>query len=66
MKFSKREIETLKEILKKIESSQKQEKVMISTRRKSQLKGKTINKRIQKKKKPNPSRKITKKRASIR
>ncbi len=66
MKFSKREIETLKEILKKIESSQKQEKVMISTRRKSQLKGKTINKRIQKKKKPNTSRKVTKKRASIR
>lgn len=67
MKFSKREVETLKEIIKKIESAQNQEKVRISNRRKSQLKGKTINKTIQKKKKPiRQNRRPTKKRSSIR
>jgi hypothetical protein len=67
MKFSKREIETLKEIIKKIENVQKEEKIRISNRRKSQLKGKTINKIIQKKKKPvKKNTRQTKKRSSIR
>ncbi|MDX1595914.1 MAG: hypothetical protein R3327_03140 [Nitrosopumilaceae archaeon] len=51
---------------KKLESIQKNEKIRISSRRKSQLRGKTINKRITQKKKPSPNRKVTKKRASIR
>lgn len=52
MKFSKREVNALKEIIKKIENANKQEKIRVSARRISQLKGKTINKIIQKKKKP--------------
>lgn len=51
---------------KKLKHNQKQEKITISTRRKSQLQGKTINKRITKKKKPISNRKITKRRSSIR
>jgi hypothetical protein len=67
MKFSKQEIDTLKEIIKKIENDSKQEKIRISARRISQLKGKTINKIIQKKKKPiRQHRRPGKKRSSIR
>ena len=67
MKFSKREIETLKEIIKKIENVQKQEKIRIINRRKAQIKGKTINKITQKKKKPvRKNIRSTKKRSSIR
>lgn len=67
MKFSKHEIDVLKEVIKKIEDARKQEKIHISSRRKSQLKGKTINKTIQKKKKPaRRNRRVTNKRSSIR
>ena len=66
MKFSKHEIDVLKNIVKKIEEVQNKEQIRISQRRKSQLKGKTINKLTQKKKKPiRQSRKVTKKRSSI-
>ena len=66
MKFSKHEIDILKNIIKKIEEVQNKEQIRISQRRKSQLKGKTINKLTQKKKKPiRQSRKVTKKRSSI-
>lgn len=66
MKFSKSEIGVLKNIIKKIEEDKNKEQIRISQRRKSQIKGKTINKRIQKKKRPvRQSRKVTKKRSSI-
>ena len=67
MKFSKIEIDFFNQLIKKIEEEkQKKEKIRISQRRKSQLKGKTINKQIQKKKKPTrQGRKITKRRSSI-
>lgn len=66
MKFSKHEIGILKNIIKKIEDSKKVEKIHISARRKSQLRGKTINKRIQKKAKPSLKKRPDKKRSSIR
>ena len=67
MKFSKIEIDVLNQILKKTEQEkQKQEKIRISQRRKSQLLGKTINKQTQKKRKPiRHVSKVTKKRSSI-
>jgi hypothetical protein len=50
-----------------MEQQRKHEKIRISQRRKSQLKGKTINKGIKKRKKPvREGRRVTKKRASIR
>jgi len=55
-----------KEKQQKLEKIQKDEKTRISSRRKSQLEGKTINKTIKQKKKPSPNRKVTKKRSSIR
>ena len=66
MKFSKHEIDILKNIIKKIEDERKYERIHISVRRKSQLKGKTIHKRIQKKSKPSLKRRQSKKRSSIR
>lgn len=51
---------------KKLENIQKNEKIRISSRRKSQLKGKTINKKIMKREKPASSSKVTKRRVSIR
>ena len=49
MKFSKQEINVLKNIVKKIEEDKNQEQIRISQRRKSQLKGK-YNKQINPKK----------------
>lgn len=55
-----------KEKQNKLETIQKNEKIRISSRRKSQLQGKTINKTIRQKKKPPSNRKVAKKRSSIR
>ena len=50
-----------------MEDSRKEEKIRISSRRKSQLQGKRINKGIEKKKKPvRAGRKVTKKRSTVR
>ncbi len=67
MQFSKKELDTLKQIIKKIEENKHKEKIRISVRRKSQKKGKTINKGISKRKKPIRSmRRQSKKRVSVR
>jgi len=67
LKFSKKEVEALKVILKKMEDTRKEERIRIASRRKSQLQGKRINKGIEKKKKPiRTGRKITKKRSTVR
>ena len=67
MRFSDNEIKVLNSILKKIEEDKKKDKIRISQRRKSQIKGKTINRQIQKKNKPiKQNRKSAKKRSSIR
>lgn len=67
MKFSKKEVEALKIILKKMEDTRKEERIRITSRRKSQLQGKRINKGIEKKKKPvRAGRRITKKRSTVR
>ncbi len=55
-----------KEKQQKLETNQKNEKTRISSRRKSQLKGKTINKQITHKKKSSPNRRVAKRRSSIR
>lgn len=55
-----------KEKQSKLENIQRNEKIRITSRRKSQLHGKTINKKITQKKKPSSNRKVTKKRSSIR
>ena len=53
MRFSKIEIDILNNAIReREEEKQEKEKIRISQRRKSQLKGKTINKRIQKMQKP--------------
>lgn len=67
MQFSKKELDTLKKILKKMEEDRNKEKIRISARRKAQLKGKRISKGISKRKKPiRPMRKAAKKRVSVR
>ena len=66
MRITKNQIKTLKELVEKLEQDQKREKIRITSRRKSQLRGKTINKRIQKRKKPITTRRPAKKRSSIR
>jgi hypothetical protein len=67
MQFSKKELDILKGIVKKMQVERNQEKIRISARRKSQLKGKQISMGISKRKKPiRTMRKSTKKRASIR
>jgi hypothetical protein len=67
LKFSKKEVEALKIILKKMEDIRKEERIRIASRRKSQLQGKRINKGIEKRKKPiRVGRKITKKRSTVR
>jgi hypothetical protein len=67
LKFSEKEIQTMKIIVKKIQDLQNEEKLRNRNRRKAQLKGKTITKVIQKKRKPvREARKVTKKRSSIR
>jgi hypothetical protein len=67
LQFSRREIETLRSIVKKIEENKKQEKIRIQQRRKAQLRGKTISRLIGKARKPTRAkRRVTKKRTAIR
>jgi len=66
MKISKKELDTLARLLKKMEEDRRREKIRISQRRKSQLRGKTISRIIQKRRKPSMRRRPAKKRASIR
>ena len=66
MRVSKKDIAVIARLLKKMQEDQKNEKIRISQRRKSQLRGKTISRIIQKRKKPSMRRRPAKKRASIR
>lgn len=66
MKLSQTEIDALKSILKKIDDEKKNQKIRIDSRRKSQLKGQTVVKLIQKRRKPFTKRKASKRRSSIR
>jgi len=66
LRFSKKEIETLARVLKKIEEGQKYEKIRIRQRRKAQLRGKTISRITQKRRKYMVRRKAAKKKSSVR
>lgn len=58
MKITKKETETLRKILEKIEDDQKKEKMRIKDRRKMQKQGKSLNKgKVHKQKKPSRSQK---------
>lgn len=58
MRFTKKETESLKTILKKIEAEQKKEKIRIKERRKMQKQGKSLNKgKVRKQSRPARSRK---------
>lgn len=58
MKLTKKETESLKVILKKIEDEQKKEKMRIKERRKMQKQGKSLNKgKVRKQSRPTRSRK---------
>jgi hypothetical protein len=66
LRFSRKEIETLSRVLKKIEEGQKYEKIRIRQRRKAQLRGKTISRITQKRRKYVVRRKAAKKKSSVR
>lgn len=66
LRFSKKEIETLSRLLKKMQGDRKHEKIRIGQRRKAQLRGKTISRIIQKRKKYTVRRKAAKKKSSVR
>lgn len=66
MRISKKDVDALERLLKKIKEDKKNEKMRIKQRRKSQLRGKTISRIIQKRRKPTPRRRPAKRRASIR
>lgn len=58
MKLTKKETESLKVILKKIEDEQKKEKMRIKERRKMQKQGKSLNRgKVRKQSRPTRSRK---------
>ena len=58
MKLTKKETETLRKILEKIEDDQKKEKMRIKDRRRMQKQGKSLNKgKVRKQKKPMRSQK---------
>ncbi len=58
MKLTKKETESLKAILKKIEDEQKKEKMRIKERRKMQKQGKSLNKgKVRKQSRPTRSKK---------
>lgn len=66
LKISKKEIQTLRSILKKLEEQQNHEKIRIKGRIKAQKQGKTITRTINKRNKPiREKRRVTKKRSSI-
>jgi hypothetical protein len=59
MKLTKKEIETLQIILKKIEGDRKKEKMRINGRRKLQKQGKSLNKgKVKKQARPVRSKKL--------
>jgi hypothetical protein len=66
LRFSRKEIETLSRVLKKIEENQKYEKIRIGQRQKAQLRGKTISRITQKRRKYMVRRKAAKKKSSVR
>ena len=68
MKLTKKEIETLQILLKKIEDEQKREKMRINGRRKLQKQGKSLNKgKVSKQTRPVRSKKIvTRRRSSLK
>lgn len=66
MKLTKKEIETLKIILKKIEENRKKEIMRINGRRKLQKKGKSLNKgKVKKQTRPIRSKKLIVRRRSL-
>ena len=66
MKLTKKEVETLKIILQKIEDDQKTEKMRISGRRKLQKQGKSLNKgKVPKQSRPARSKKLIVRRRSL-
>lgn len=66
MKVTKKDIFVLSLLLKKLKEDMKNEKTRIKQRRKAQIRGKTINKIIQKRKKYTVRRRPAKRRTSIR
>ncbi|NIP61516.1 MAG: hypothetical protein GWN01_05280 [Nitrosopumilaceae archaeon] len=68
MKISKKEIDGLRSILKKIENEEKNQKMRIKGRTKMQKQGKSLNKgKVRNRQKPvRKHRKVTKKRSSIK
>lgn len=66
MRISKKEIDALTRLLEKLREDMKNEKIRIGQRRKSQIRGKTINKITQKRKKYTVRRRPAKRHSSIR
>ncbi len=66
LRVSKKEIETLSRLLKKMEEDRTHEKIRIRQRRKAQLRGKTISRITQKRRKYTVKRKTAKKKSSVR
>lgn len=66
MRISKKEIDALTRLLEKLREDMKNEKIRIGQRRKSQIRGKTINKITQKRKKYTVRRRPVKRHSSIR
>jgi len=66
LKLSKKEIDVLKHLVEKLEEDRRHEQIRISQRRKAQIRGKTIARITQKKKKYTVRRRPAKRRSSIR
>ncbi|HEX9844928.1 MAG TPA: hypothetical protein VGA92_00520 [Candidatus Nitrosotenuis sp.] len=66
MRFSNKDVETRSRLLKKMEEDRKHEKIRIGQRRKAQLRGKTISRITQKRRKYTVRRKAAKKKSSVR
>ncbi|NJK78169.1 MAG: hypothetical protein HC944_05240 [Nanoarchaeota archaeon] len=66
MKLTKKEIETLRAILQKLEDTEKQEKLRINVRRKMQKQGKSMNKgKVKKQSRPSRSKKLIHRKRSL-
>ncbi|MFB5605619.1 MAG: hypothetical protein ACE5R7_04940 [Nitrosarchaeum sp.] len=66
MKLTKKEIETLRIILKKLEDTEKEAKMRINLRRKQQKQGKSLNKgKVKKQARPARSKKLLVRRRSL-
>ena len=66
LRLSNKEIETRSRLLKKMEEDRKHEKTRIGQRRKAQLRGKTISRITQKRRKYMVRRKAAKRKSSVR